>query len=450
MKLFINLIAIVLTSVPVLAQHTILENYIQEGLKSNLALNQENLALAKSLEELKQAKGLFMPDISFNPSYTLADGGRNISIPIGDLLNPIYRSLNQLSEVANFPTNLENSNEQFLPNRFHDTRIEIRQAIFNPDIHHNYKAQKSFLASQEAQRDVYVQELKKEIKTAYYKYLTTIEAIEIYNSTEKLLQELLRVNQKLVENDKATIDAVYRAEFELSDLNSQMAKANQLKVSAQSYFNFLLNRALYDSITVDKTITGRFTEEMLLENLQKEALINRDEILQLNYALSGNEQLLALNKNTRLPKLSLGANLGYQGFDYQFNNNQDYYLLQFNMSFPIFKGFQNKSKIAANKIEIQRLQTRQQELQQQIKFQVIDAYQQVKAEKSAVKAKSAALKSAKKSFEIIARKYLENQITLLDLLDARTKYTNAQLELVVAKYELLQREAALERTIAIN
>ncbi|CAN0526309.1 unnamed protein product, partial [Scytosiphon promiscuus] len=184
-----------------------------------------------------------------------------------------------------------------------------------------------------------------------------------------------------------------RAEFELSDLNSQVAKANQLKVSAQSYFNFLLNNNLNDSILVDKTLTRKFTEEIAIENLQNEALINRDEILQLKYALSGNEQILALNKNARLPKLSLGANLGYQGFDYQFNNNQNYYLLQFNLSFPIFKGFQNKSKIAAGKIEIQRLQTQQQELQQNIKFQVIDAYQQVKAEKSAVKAKSAALKS---------------------------------------------------------
>ncbi|MDW7693955.1 TolC family protein [Flammeovirgaceae bacterium SG7u.111] len=450
MRLFISITLTLLLFGGVNAQENTLDSYIDEGLENNLALKQENLSVAKSLERLRQAKGLYMPDISFNSSYTIAGGGRSIAIPIGDLLNPVYKSLNQLNETNQFPTDLPNSEEQFLPNKFHDTRVEIRQALFDPDIYHNYQANKYLAASLQSKRDVYKQELVKEIKSAYYQYLTTVEALEIYASTEKLLQEILRVNKKLVENNKATVDVVYLAEYEISDLESQVAEAKRLQARAMSYFNFLLNRDLTDSIIADKNLGVELLQESAIAKLQEDALENRKELDQLTNSITATEQILALNKNTRLPKLSVGANFGYQGFNYEFNSRQDYYLLQFNMSFPIFKGFQNKSKIQESKIEISRLQTRQTELEEQIKFQVINAYKQVEAGKSSVKAKQAALKSSQKSFEIIGRKYLENQITLLNLLDARTKYTNAQLELVVAKYDLLEKEAVLERTIAVN
>ena len=81
----------------------ILESYIQEGLKQNLGLKQERLEIEKSLENINQAKANFMPKLTFNPNYTLAAGGRKLSFPIGDLLNPVYSTLNQITKTNNFP-----------------------------------------------------------------------------------------------------------------------------------------------------------------------------------------------------------------------------------------------------------------------------------------------------------------------------------------------------------
>ena len=68
----------------------VLESYIQEGLKQNLGLKQERLEIEKSLENINQAKANFMPKVTFNPTYSLAAGGRRLEFPIGDLLNPVY------------------------------------------------------------------------------------------------------------------------------------------------------------------------------------------------------------------------------------------------------------------------------------------------------------------------------------------------------------------------
>lgn len=62
-----------------LAQSSILDQYIQEGLKSNLQPQQEQLNYEKSVDNLGLARALFMPQISAVANYTLAGGGRKIS-----------------------------------------------------------------------------------------------------------------------------------------------------------------------------------------------------------------------------------------------------------------------------------------------------------------------------------------------------------------------------------
>jgi outer membrane protein len=44
---------------------------------------------------------MFLPTVSFNASYTVADGGRILEIPFGDMLNPIYNNLNQINQTLN-------------------------------------------------------------------------------------------------------------------------------------------------------------------------------------------------------------------------------------------------------------------------------------------------------------------------------------------------------------
>ncbi len=56
----------------------------------NQGLKQRQLDYASDLAALKEARGLFLPDFSLNARYTVAEGGRTIVFPVGDLLNPVY------------------------------------------------------------------------------------------------------------------------------------------------------------------------------------------------------------------------------------------------------------------------------------------------------------------------------------------------------------------------
>ena len=450
MKTFILSSVIFMQALFLVGQHSdILERYIELGIDSNLALQQEELQVSQSIEDLNQARGLFLPEVTFNASYIRARGGRNILIPVGDLVNPIYQQLNALTDQQSFPTNIPNEEEQFLPDNFHDTRIELRQPLFNSEIYHNYRAKQAMIGINESKKMTYEKELIKEIKVAYYQYLRAHAVRNTYLNTKTLLDELLRVNQAMVQNHKATIDVVYRAEFEISDIVSKIAQADKQVTLAASYFNFLLNQDLDSAIEIDSNLVVPERVESELSNLEAQALSSRDELSQLSHALKAQDHLIKLQKGKKLPNVALAAQAGYQGFGYDFNQDQDYALLSLNLEIPLFTGFQNNSKVQRSRIQLRQLELEQENLKNQIRLEVIEAYRSLQAAKSSYDAQKAASRSAAKSFEIIRRKYQENLVLLVEFLDARTEYTNSQTSLAIAQYMVMIRMAELERAVSL-
>ena len=101
-KIISTLIVSFLMSLPLGAQPA-LDGYISEALKNNNALKRQQFELDRSLLALKEARTLFLPSVTLLGDYTRAAGGRTIDLPIGDLLNPVYNTLNQLTQPHNFP-----------------------------------------------------------------------------------------------------------------------------------------------------------------------------------------------------------------------------------------------------------------------------------------------------------------------------------------------------------
>jgi hypothetical protein len=127
-RLFSFTAFLMLIAVPAGAQQ-VLDEYIRIALLDNLVLKEKNISLEKSQIALKSAKSLFFPTTYFEGQYTLANGGREISIPVGDLLNPVYQTLNQITGSSKFPT-IPNVSEQLVPNNFYDVRkTTVRSSI---------------------------------------------------------------------------------------------------------------------------------------------------------------------------------------------------------------------------------------------------------------------------------------------------------------------------------
>ncbi len=430
------------------AQSPVLESYIQQGLKNNLQLQQEQLNYERSMENLAQAKALFLPYVGVNASYQFADGGRKISIPVGDLMNPVYSTLNQLTHSNQFPQ-IGNSNTNFLATNFHDSKVRIIQPLFNPEIYFNYKAQKELITVQQAQKKAYENQLKFEITSAYYQYLQSDEALRVLKNTRSLLFELLKINQRLVANAKATKDVVLNTEYELNKTEQQIAENEKNIEVAQAYFNFLLNREMNASVEKDSTLTTSISDQQEISALTNTALQQRQELQQIQNGLRANQQLIGLSRgNAFLPKINLVGDVGYQGFYYTFGSDQQYWLVQFGLTWDIFKGGEKRAKTQQARIDYQVMENKMEQLKRQIELQVIQAHYELKSARQAYVASQSGVRSAEKSFQIIKAKYNEGQAILLEYLDAQNKFTVSQLTNSINQYELLRKAAALQKTIS--
>lgn len=431
---------------PPLMSNPVLENYVNEGLRNNLTLQQRQLDYQNSIQKLRQARALFFPAVALNASYTVSEGGRAVDIPIGDLLNPVYHTLNQLTGSDRFPT-IANTSTQFLPDDYQETYLEFSMPIFNSDIYFNYKANKALVSMTNARRQAYQNELTFEIRSAYFRYLQAQEAVKIYRNTRMVMEELLRVNRKLVENQMATIDAVYSAEAELSQIDGQIAVAEKNHHVARAYFNFLLNRNLQAEILIDDQYDFFFADS--LTTLSNHALVTRQEIRQLGFALEAARQKTRLHSaDALLPKVFLGGQIGYQGNEFSYDNESDYWLLQFGLRWDLFRGFEKRAKIAAAAIEQRALNSQLKMVALQIELEIIESYHALEAAQKALAAATAGERSAQKSFNIIHKKYQQQQALLVELLEARNRLTNAGIARAIAQYDLFISTAALQKAIA--
>ena len=95
----------------------VVERYVAEGLRSNLALQGESLEVERAAQALAAARARFFPEVSLQSRYTRAEGGREFTIPLGTTLNPVYTTLNELlaaqGQPAPFPQ-ISDASVQFL------------------------------------------------------------------------------------------------------------------------------------------------------------------------------------------------------------------------------------------------------------------------------------------------------------------------------------------------
>lgn len=426
------------------AQSPILENYITEGLKNNLALQQKEFSLQKSMYALKEARGLFLPSVNLLADYTYANGGRSIDIPVGDLLNPVYTTLNQLTNSNSFPQ-VENASEQFLPDDYHTTRLEAAMPLINAEIFYNQKIKKEDINFQQASVNVYKRELVKEIKNAYYKYLQTIQAAKIYANTSKLLSDNKSVTEALVNNNMSLPGNVLKINADIERSNALYLESLNNKELAASYFNFLQNKPFNTIIEEDSLLLN----EVSIAQINLTANVeNREELLQLQSGIAQNNLLLKMQRSHAIPQLNTFLDVGYQGYHYTFDESQQYYFGGLQLKWNIFSGFTNTNKVKQTETDVRSLNLQLDETEKQLNLQLTQARLELQSAIAKQQAAIKALEYAKEYYRITQLRYEQNLALLIELSDALNQFSGAQLALSLSNAEVLIKQSEIERRSA--
>jgi outer membrane protein len=420
-----------------------LDEYVREGLKSNLVMQQKNLTLQQAQQSLQIAKSYFMPSVNLLTDYTSGDGGRSIGIPVGDLLNPVYATLNQMTNSDAFPQ-IENVKQNFLPKNFYDARVRTSVPIINTDLYMNHAIQSQQVVMKQHELDIYKRQLVLDIKTAYYNHLAAVSAVRIYESALALVSKNVEINESLLKNGKSLPANYLRSKSEAERVKAELNSARNRVINAQKYFNFLLNKDLETKISADDT----GIQQTILIDTTSVAVTGREELQMLQTARQINQTTLRMNKLNRLPKVNAFLDLGSQAYNWKYNDQSRYYLFGVNLSLPIFQGFRTNINIRQANLEIQKTSLNLAYTSKQLQMAAEIAKNDFQTTTQNYIASREQLKSAQSYFNLIEKGYAQGVNTLIEYLDARNQFTSSQLQQNLRLFEMLTASAKLERETA--
>ena len=444
MKLPLSLFLLVMPFACILGQKSILDEYIEMGFQQNIVVQQKLISAEKALLSLQSAQSLYQPTLAFQGGYQTGEGGRSISFPVGDMLNPVYATLNQLTKSSAFPQ-IANVETNFFPRNFYDVKLTTVMPIYNRDISINKEIQSQTLGIQKADIQVYKRELVKNIKTAYLNYLMAHKAIGIYQNGLLLAQEGKKINEKLLANGKGLPAYILRSENEVVQMASQLSEAEKQAESAKMYFNFLLNRELQTEIKTN------FDEQEALDILKKNQMADadqREELGMLKQAISLQQSVVKMNESFYLPKLNGYLNLGSQSSNWDFNQKSTYYLLGMQVDIPIFSGKRNLNKIKQSAMDVDMAKKSLDLTSKQVSLALQIAQKNLTQTWVAFRASQKQIDVANTYQKLIDKGYKEGVNTYIETLDARSQWTNAHLALNINQFKILIAAAQVEREAA--
>ncbi len=444
MKQIIYIIVLTCISAPLFSQKSILNNYIKLGVESNLVLKQKELAHQEAIVKLKEARGLFLPEVSVNARYTITRGGRTIDLPLGDMMNPAYNSLNDLTG-SSFPM-LANESFSLQPEEEQETKLELIQPVFNRSIYLNKQIQKENLGMSKADLSRYRETLVYQIKEAYYNVLKSENVVQLFQSTKELVGENLRVSKKLLDNDMVTKEHVLRSKTEVNKVALNETEAQKDHKLAIAYLNFLLNRPLEEPIESEVKAASIHTFNQL--HLADQAINKRAELKLMDHRIESLNLLAKVNSAANIPTLSLVANYGFLGEKYKFNSDYDVFTGTLSFNWTLFKGRVNKRKRQQTLIRKQQAELSKANLTNSIRLEVKESLLEVNRQQKNIELSETQSRESQEVYRIIEKKYRLGESTLLELMDARTNMTDAEFNLIISQFDYWLSIANLEYTTA--
>ena len=414
-------------SVSLQAQTPTLDALIVEAEANWPALSKSTALREAAVASQLEATRAYRPTVSVGGTYTLAAGGRTIALPLGDLLNPAYGALNQLTQTQNFPT-LENQEEPLLPNNFYDARVRVVQPLIQPEIQLSRKLAAAGIAAQDASVEVVRTELRASVRTAYFQLASARAAVEIYEAAEALTDEAYRTTSSLVRNGAALPLARERVVAERAQVQANKAAAEATLDNAIAQLNYLLGRQFDEAVAEARAIDA---QPLSITNPDSIDISARAELDQLAAAIEVAALQLELESKFRRPRLGLQLDAGSQDFDFGL---QPYILAGLNLNVPLYDGGRHGARTQRLKAEQRAANAQLEEAQRGFGLQLEVARHQLRAARAQLAAYEPAVAAAQRAYEDADKLYRAGQTGYVELLDAQNQLTTTRLQEALARY----------------
>lgn len=460
-KLFVSIIVVIAIAIGLSAQEAakqppanegaagrdfaqIVDDYINAALVSNLDISVLAASAEQTNAERKEALSAFFPNVTFQSRYTASGGGRKIVIDINKFVGALFPGMS-------FPV----IEEAFLRPHEQETKFNATQVLFaGGAVLNAYNGKSSLYDASLCKLESAKWNKRLEIAEAYLGYLKASELVKIKERVLQLAKDGLSLTESLFRQDKLLKSDVMRSNVNVSKAESDLAEANEQKRLAQRFFNNLLNRNPFEAIEespvtyeyavkLDTYDIGNTQDKMQeVNDFESQALKRRMEIKSLDHSLDAMSNFKNVAFSEYLPKIVLSADYGWQGEEYLFNSDTDFYSVSLVFQFSLFDGFGREARMQKAVYQEKELEIQKLIAMKNIGLQVEQAYLKLQTSRKQIKAAEEQLASAEENFRIVQKRFSLGMALSIDMNDALAELDIAGSTRVIALYDYI---ASIER-----
>lgn len=443
----------------------VLAALVAEAEQANLALAGSRAAVAARLAALDQARARFLPAIDLSLRYSRAEGGREIDIPVGDLLNPVYAALNSLLAAGGQPAPfapIENQSIPFLREREQQTTLSLVQPIYDPRL---AAAARAAGAEYDAAREgdsALRSRVRRDVQQAYLRWLGAAETRAILDAAIETAEENRRVNESLYRTGRITRDGVLRAEADLLELEQQRLAVEGAERNARRYVNLLRDAPLEAPLPVarvgDADVT-RLRDRLVAATgavtrgeaaLQEAAVERRAELRQIDAGLDAQAAAEDAARAAFKPQLAFALDAGMQDDRLGLGDDERFVLASVVLRFNLFRGGADRAALREARSRTDELRAARLLAERQIRLEVLGALEDFRVAQASLATAAKREEAAEGAYRIVRRKRDLGQIPQIEFLDARRELTRAQISRNLSRLDALAALAALEYAVGAN
>src|SRR5690606_32077060 len=151
-----------------------------------------------------------------------------------------------------------------------------------------------------------------------------------------------------------------------------------------------------------------------------------------------------------LPSVAVAVDYGVQGRDVRFDRSADYLIGSVILSWHLFAGGGDIARRDEARSEASRLRALRRDAADRVQLEVLQAFDAAVVARGAIETAGDRLESARRAYELVRRRHEEGVASLIELIDARTALTGAELNRSLTEYRYAMRLVELERAAALR
>jgi len=296
------------------------------------------------------------------------------------------------------------------------------------------------------------QDLALNVTRAFYAVLWAERYLKLVEETQQQKVQHADMARNRFKNGVATEVDVLRSEVAVANGEPDVTRARNAIRQARAQLNFYLVRPIDAVLEVSGDFTDKPWETWDLEDLAREALRHRPELIRLRIAERSAAAQLKLAEAESKTRVDMNATYGIIARDAGnlFNSGFTRWTLGFTFARPLFDGFRRSGLVQQAVANQRSTRLEREKTEDQVRLALQQGSDEITAARETIMAAKANVGQAEKVLSMMQNNYKWGAATTLDILDAQTALSQARSNLLRGLHDYAVARANLRWAMGLT